>query len=113
MSDREKITFQIIHSHEETEVQTHEGEYRNLMSLINDKIFVEDFGECKGIGRCGTCLVIINAKNMLCPIDRNEKTTLDKCVIIHPQMRLACQIMIQDYLKDAFITIVEERQDIR
>ena len=45
-------------------VETYTGEYRNLMALITDKIYVEDFGECKGMGRCGTCVIeIIKTEN--------------------------------------------------
>ena len=51
------IIFTLIYFDEEIKVATYEGEFRNLMILINEKIYVEDFGECKGIGRCGTCLV--------------------------------------------------------
>ena len=25
--------------------------------LRNEKIYLEDFGECRGMGRCGTCVV--------------------------------------------------------
>lgn len=42
------ISFTIIGEGEEYMVETYTGEYRNLMALITDKIYVEDFGECKG-----------------------------------------------------------------
>lgn len=29
------------------------------MALLYDKFYMEDFGECKGIGRCGTCHIHI------------------------------------------------------
>lgn len=34
-------------------------DYRSLMSLIFDTIITDDFGDCKGTRRCGTCLVEI------------------------------------------------------
>jgi ferredoxin len=35
------------------------NEYRSLMMLIYDQIYPEGFGECLGMGKCGTCLVEI------------------------------------------------------
>ena len=107
------IFFKLLNGHEEIAVQTHEGEYRNLMVLINEKIYVEDFGECKGIGRCGTCLVEINSTKVAPELDRNEKSTLDKCEVTDTKIRLSCQLMINDYLQNAIVKIVEERQDVR
>lgn len=95
-------------------VATYEGEYRNLMVLINEKIYVEDFGECKGIGRCGTCLVEVSRPGASASvIERNEKATLSKCANEKQNLRLACQIMINNALHDASIKIVEERADVR
>jgi 2Fe-2S ferredoxin len=83
------------------------------MVLINEKIFVEDFGECKGIGRCGTCLIEINTIKPLASSERNEQSTLAKCALQKPGLRLACQIMIDESLKGAVIKVVEERDDVR
>ena len=33
------------------------NEYRSLMQLITDRIYVDGFGKCKGVGRCETCLI--------------------------------------------------------
>jgi 2Fe-2S ferredoxin len=108
------ISFSLIYFDEEIKVDTYEGEFRNLMILINEKIYVEDFGECKGIGRCGTCLVEVNGLEMSAiPMDRNEKSTLQKCALKKPNLRLSCQIMINRLLQNATITIVEEREDVR
>jgi len=41
------------------ELRTYAHEYRSLMALIYDKVYLEDFGDCKGIGRCGTCHVLL------------------------------------------------------
>ena len=60
------IKFTIIGENEEHLVETYTGEYRNLMALITDKIYVEDFGDCHGMGRCGTCVVeIMNTENKI------------------------------------------------
>ncbi|MEO6948128.1 MAG: 2Fe-2S iron-sulfur cluster-binding protein [Ginsengibacter sp.] len=107
------IFFKLINGKEEITVQTHEGEYRNLMVLINEKVYVEDFGECKGIGRCGTCLVEIDSPQDAPEMDRNEKSTLGKCDVQNENLRLACQIMIDNYLQNAIVKIVEDREDVR
>ena len=58
------IRFTIIDGDKERVVETYTSEYRNLMALITDKIYVEDFGDCQGMGRCGTCVVeILNTEN--------------------------------------------------
>ena len=68
------ISMKVIYEAEEFQLATYQGEYRNLMMLLYDKIYIEDFGECKGIGRCGTCMVeIIETKNVLPGLERNEE----------------------------------------
>ena len=109
----QKIHFTILYFNENIHVTCYRGEFRNLMVLINEKIYVEDFGECKGIGRCGTCLVEITTKNILAPMERNEESTLRKCAVQREGLRLSCQVMIDEALQDAVITIVEEREDVR
>jgi 2Fe-2S ferredoxin len=108
------IFFTLIYFDEEIKVSTYEGEFRNLMTLINEKIYVEDFGECKGIGRCGTCLVEVEGLNGLAALmERNEKSTLAKCAVKKPNLRLSCQLMINASLKNTRIKVVEEREDVR
>ena len=107
------ISFKLINGQEEISVHTHEGEYRNLMVLINEKIYVEDFGECKGIGRCGTCLVEIDSPQLAPDMDRNEKSTLNKCDVQNDNLRLSCQIMVNEFLQNATVKIVENRVDVR
>lgn len=108
------ISFTLINGDEKIEVQTAEGAYRNLMVLINEKIYVEDFGECKGIGRCGTCLIETEGLEAAgAEMDRNEKSTLAKVAVKKPNLRLSCQVMINHALHNAVIKIVEEREDVR
>lgn len=82
------------------------------MVLINEKIFVEDFGECKGIGRCGTCLVSVHSENEW-EIERNEASTLAKTGVEGTDWRLSCQIMIDERLEKAIVSISEYRVDVR
>ena len=107
------ITFKLIHLNEELFVKCTRGQFRNLMVLINEKIYVEDFGECKGIGRCGTCLVEIVSISPLPSSERNELSTLSKCAVHKSGIRLACQVMIDEGLQGAVVKVVEEREDVR
>jgi 2Fe-2S ferredoxin len=95
------IKFTLIDGGEEHVINTYNAEYRNLMVLINEKIYLEDFGECRGMGRCGTCVVeVINTGNELCSFERNEEATIKKTGITNPNYRLACQILINEKLAD-------------
>ncbi len=103
------ISFTILSEDEEYVIETYTSEYRNLMALITDKIYVEDFGECKGMGRCGTCVIeIVKTKNELFSLDRNEEATLKKTGITYPKYRLACQILINEELKNSAFRICYE-----
>lgn len=114
ITHKRDISFTLICFDEEVSIETYEGEFRNLMVLINEKVYAEDFGECKGIGRCGTCLVEVEGLNGIASLmERNEKITLAKCAVKKSNLRLSCQIMINDALKNSVIKIVEEREDVR
>lgn len=100
------IRFTIMSEGEEYIVETYTGEYRNLMALITNKIYVDDFGECKGMGRCGTCVVeIIKTENKFLCFERNEETTIKKTGITNPNYRLACQILVNEELKNTMFRI--------
>jgi 2Fe-2S ferredoxin len=97
------------------------------MMLLYDRIYIDGFGECRGMGRCGTCVI-----EMMGPIaggsptpagelpsiaagshtglyerDRNENTTLQKMGISDRRMRLACQIRIDASLHNIAVAVVE------
>jgi ferredoxin, 2Fe-2S len=100
------IEFIVLFGNKKYIIKTYQGEYRNLMQLIADKIFIEDFGECKGMGRCGTCMVTItNWKNREPLKERNEAATLDKAGNDNKNIRLSCQILITENLSDAIVCI--------
>ena len=95
------INFTIVSEEEEYTVETYVGEYRNLMALITDKVYIEDFGECKGMGRCGTCVIeVIKTENTFLSFERNEEATIKKTGITNPNYRLACQILVDEKLKN-------------
>jgi 2Fe-2S ferredoxin len=73
-------------------------EYRSLMHLIQDKIYIDDFGECRGMGKCATCLIEITncVGNKIYNFDRNEKETLRKAGVTDVSKRLSCQIVVDE-----------------
>ncbi|HNE50289.1 MAG: 2Fe-2S iron-sulfur cluster-binding protein [Chitinophagales bacterium] len=91
-------------------LQTYEGEYRNLMVLLKDKLFVDYFGECGGLGRCGTCVIKIKGLSGAALIkDRNEPVTLSKMGYNETEhIRLSCQLMITESLNNTEIEILEQ-----
>lgn len=107
--ERKAISFTVTGFGEEYAVQTYENEYRNLMVLLNDKIYMEDFGQCGGQGRCATCLVEVTAPGggLLTP-ERNEQSTIGKKGAVGKNVRLSCQIFINDALNGAVINIPDD-----
>ena len=96
MQKREKsITIFVRKDNIEHTFNAYPNEYRNLMELLNDKLYIEDFGDCKGVGRCGTCTIKVHSPELcLAEPERNEQTTLARCHITTTELRLACQILI-------------------
>jgi len=101
------IKIHLLYAGNEHTLETYTNEYANLMLLIYDTIFIEDFGDCKGIGRCGTCHIkILNRDNELLQRQRNEETTLSKMDNIEMTSRLACQILIDEKLDGLHIEVM-------
>ncbi|MEO8406652.1 MAG: 2Fe-2S iron-sulfur cluster-binding protein [Chitinophagaceae bacterium] len=89
-------------------LRTYESEYRNLMALLKDKVYPEDFGQCGGMGRCGTCLVNISgAAGSPADLYKNEQATLSKMGMRDQATRLSCQIQIDGDLKNAVTEIFD------
>ena len=87
-------------------LHTFTNEYNNLLQLLNETIYIESFGECKGMGKCCTCLILIISKfHFITSIDSNEKATLRKHKINDSKYRLACQIMIDTNLHQIEISL--------
>jgi ferredoxin, 2Fe-2S len=100
------IVFTVLFGNKKYKIQTYQGAYRNLMQLITDKIFIEDFGDCKGMGRCGTCMVTITNWKSKEPLkERNEAATLNKAGNDNKNIRLSCQILITEDLSNAIVSI--------
>ena len=101
-----KISLTILYSSEEYKIQTFAGEYRDLKCLIQDRLFTDDFGQCGGMGRCGTCIVRIGGLKENSAFLRNEETTLHRIAPGIDDIRLACQIPVDDELSNLTITII-------
>lgn len=109
MSDpKHYISFTLAHEGEEIRLQTYWGEYRNLRDLITDKLFIEGFGECGGMGRCATCMVEIDGlNNEAAAMKRNESATLSKAGRNNLKVRLACQIAVDDDLANVIVRMLD------
>ena len=107
--EREEIVFTIFYNKENQVVKTYRNEYRNLMALIKDRIYPLFFGECGGMGRCGTCLInITGLSDNLRDSYRKEQSTLSKMGISDPTVRLSCQVQIDDDLNDTVVEVLDD-----
>jgi 2Fe-2S ferredoxin len=102
------VQFQVEYEGRQHLITTFPNEYRNLMVLIYDKLFLDEFGECRGMGRCGTCLVKVNNHLELNAYDRNEEATINKLGMGTEGVRLSCQILADEKLDGQSFTILEQ-----
>jgi len=92
---------------EQYELCAFTNEYRSLMMLIYDRIFTEGFGECLGMGKCGTCLVeIASQRTEPTAYERNEETNLLKAGKTKGNIRLACQLMIDEKMDGLAVKVL-------
>ncbi|MDP9047050.1 MAG: 2Fe-2S iron-sulfur cluster-binding protein [Bacteroidota bacterium] len=108
MRDRtvKKLLVTVVYDGKVHELFTYRNEYRSLMMLIYDKLSTEEFGECLGIGKCGTCLVeMISSGHQLTSYERNEETTLLKAGHSNKDVRLSCQIMADEFIDGLTVKI--------
>lgn len=101
------IQFTFIEYGVATTIETTVGAYRDLMVLLKDKLYLDGFGECGGIGRCATCVIKADGiKRNTINKERNELATLLKIGYTEENIRLACQLMITEDLDDATIELI-------
>jgi 2Fe-2S ferredoxin len=101
------VIVHVDYNGEQHELHTFKNEYRSLMMLIYDRIFTEGFGECLGMGKCGTCLVEIMGKHQEpTAYERNEHVNLLKAGYLGKNVRLSCQLMIDEKMNGLRVKIV-------
>ncbi len=106
---KKQIIFHVNYRGCKHEVTTYENEYRSLMALLYDKFYFEDFGDCKGIGRCGTCHVrVLTPSPVLSVRHGNETTTLGRMENVTESSRLSCQILINDAIEQMHFEIIDD-----
>ncbi|NOT90065.1 2Fe-2S iron-sulfur cluster-binding protein [Ferruginibacter sp.] len=104
--ERKEISITIIKAGEVNIVKTYLHQYRNLMVLLNNSIYLENFGECGGQGRCATCMVkAVGLKGNATTMERNEAATIGKARLADEAIRLSCQLLINEDLNGAVIEI--------
>jgi 2Fe-2S ferredoxin len=109
MNQREKdITLYIEYNGARQTITTYAGEYRNLMVLIKDQLWVEGIGECGGMARCGTCMVeLMNAGQSLAVSDAKETAVIKRNIKAGSTIRLACQILVDETVNGLQVKVIE------
>jgi 2Fe-2S ferredoxin len=102
------IQFTVIDNGNNSTITTHHGSHPNLMFLLKEKLSLDSFGECGGVGRCATCVVeVFGIKGKSAVKERNEPTTLSKMGFDEGNIRLSCQIYITSDLNGATIELID------
>jgi 2Fe-2S ferredoxin len=79
------------------------------MMLIYDRIYTEGFGECLGMGKCGTCLVEITVKRQEpTAYERNEDVNLARTGLQGENIRLSCQLMVDENLDGLVVKVLTD-----
>jgi ferredoxin, 2Fe-2S len=110
---RTAIKITVLENGTEQTIETYNGEYRNLMELLKDKLYFNYFGECGGMGRCATCIVSTTGlKGSSVIKDRNEPITLARYGYKDEQnIRLSCQLLISADLDGARVEFTRNMND--
>lgn len=99
----------VLYNGKRFELESLPHQYSNLMVWISDSICLDDFGQCKGMGRCGTCHVrLLDYSGVLDNRHRNEETALGNIVTSGRGDRLSCQILVDKLIDEVELEIVNE-----
>lgn len=105
---RKKVQFTVIENNKKQCIETYIGQYPNLMFLLRDRLYLDSFGECQGMGRCATCIIKTKGvKGNSIVKERNEPSTLSKMGYTDPNTRLSCQLYITADLEASEIEVLE------
>ena len=103
-----EIHIKVSFHNEEHNITTYKNEYRNLMQLLADRLVLDEFGECKGEGKCGTCMIVaLNKSYSKSDYNRNELNTLSKFENETENLRLSCQLLINEEIQGLHLKTIE------
>jgi len=106
-TNTKQIVISVFYDGEKHVIKTYAHAYRNLMALLYNELFLDDFGECLGMGKCGTCTIeILLDPSGMHAFDRNEQTTMDKMGVTDHDTRLACQILVDEGIDGLELRII-------
>ena len=106
-SKSEHIEFTVIYRGQKHRLQTKWGEFKTLRLLLNNKLSINGFGQCGGLGRCATCLIeISDVKGSTAFLKRSEHTSIQQMIKGYSIVRFACQIPVNDDLSNVTIKIL-------
>lgn len=106
--NKNKIGFSVVENNTNYSIETYLHEYPNLMFLLRDKLLLDNFGQCGGVGRCATCIIEIKGvKGDSIKKERNEHTTLSKIGYTDDTVRLSCQLYINNDIDGVKIEIID------
>ena len=94
VNEDKKINVEVGGNLRKTAIASEIGVYSNILT----KLF-----NCRGNGKCGTCVVKIDSKN-IDPPNEIEKKKLKKKLDSDPNLRLACQLNVKNDLNVITIT---------
>jgi 2Fe-2S ferredoxin len=101
------ITVRVDYDGAIHELLTYTNEYRSLMMLIYDRLITEGFGECLGMGKCGTCLVEITERRIEpTAYERNGEVNLLKTGVQGGNIRLSCQLIIDEKMDGLAVKVL-------
>jgi|GEM_PF-705230 len=107
-TDRNKICLLAVENNSSHSIESYVNEYPNLMLLLRDRLLLDDFGQCGGVGRCATCVIAIEGlKGSSIRKERNEHATLSKMDCTDDAIRLSCQLYVNWDIDGAQIELLD------
>jgi ferredoxin, 2Fe-2S len=107
LENTEIVTVKIMTEQGNIILKGYARTYKNLMSFLSAKLEMDDMGECKGMGRCGTCQIRVeNNLSIIGDYDGNELNTLKMLDNTDPNVRLACKIHFNELIDNIVISII-------
>lgn len=107
-TERNKICFSVKENGIRHSIESYVNEYPNLMFLLRDRLLLDDFGQCGGVGRCATCIIAIKGlRESAIRKERNEHSTLSKMDLTDESIRLSCQLYVNHEMDGTLIELLD------